>query len=71
MKVPNMEHLSYLALSSVSAGIILTDSKGQLYMNKFAERLTGWNNEQAAGKTLDEVFVVYMEGNRKNIPFSG
>lgn len=70
MKVPNMEYLSYLALSSVSAGIILTDSKGQvIYMNKFAERLTGWNNEQAAGKTLDEVFVVYMEGNRKKYTF--
>ena len=27
MKVPNMEYLSYLALSSVSAGIILTDNK--------------------------------------------
>ena len=34
-------------------------------MNKLAEQLTGWKNQQAAGRYLEEVFVVYLEECRK------
>lgn len=66
MGIPNKEYVGYLALHALSNGVIITDEKGKvIYLNKLAEQLTGWKNQQAAGRYLEEVFVVYLEECRK------
>ena len=62
MKILNVEQLSYLALCALSDGVIIANNKGQvLFLNKVAERLTGWENERAEGKVVEDVFVAYFE----------
>ncbi len=44
-------------LHSIGDGVITTDARGRVeYLNPAAETLTGWRNEDAAGRPLDEVF---------------
>src|SRR5262249_25151972 len=44
-------------LYSIGDGVIATDGQGRVTrMNPVAERLTGWNQDQARGKLLTEVF---------------
>ena len=49
-------------LLSVGDGVISTDSKGRVQiMNQVAERLTGWNNDEAMGLPFERVFHIYNE----------
>jgi diguanylate cyclase len=53
-------------LLSVGDGVIATDEQGIiLVMNRIAEELTGWSNEKARGRKLDEVYRVVYEENLK------
>ncbi len=48
-----------VTLRSIGDGVITTDTNGVVTtMNKVAETLTGWRQEEAAGKALDEVFIL-------------
>jgi diguanylate cyclase (GGDEF)-like protein/PAS domain S-box-containing protein len=57
------ERLQFEAtLLSVGDGVICTDKKGEITLiNKIAEQLTGWSKENALGKKIEEVFVIYNE----------
>lgn len=47
------------ALSSIGDAVIATDTDGRVkFMNGVAEELTGWAQEQASGKDLEEVFRI-------------
>ncbi|MBN2444608.1 MAG: EAL domain-containing protein [Spirochaetales bacterium] len=50
-----------ITLKSIGDGVITTDTRGIItYLNPVAEELTGWQNIDAIGKPLGEVFkVVY------------
>ncbi len=62
MKNLDLKQISHLALCALSDGVIITNNKGQvLFLNKVAESLTGWMNENAKGKNLEDVFTVYLE----------
>ncbi len=51
-----------VTLYSIGEGVIVADKQGCVEMlNQVAEKLTGWNNEQAQGQELDKVFEVYDE----------
>jgi diguanylate cyclase (GGDEF)-like protein/PAS domain S-box-containing protein len=53
-------------LLSVGDGIISTDVKGKvLILNPVAEQLTGWLQEAAVGKSIDEVFSIVHETTRQ------
>jgi diguanylate cyclase (GGDEF)-like protein/PAS domain S-box-containing protein len=53
-------------LFSVGDGVISTDEKGHVVlMNAVAAELTGWTQEEAAGRPLEEVFHVISEKTRK------
>lgn len=59
------------ALSSSKDGIILTDMEGTvLYINASGEKLTGWKEEAAVGRTFDEVFLLvdFFSGERLENP---
>ena len=46
------------AIGSIDEGVILTQDSGRVaLMNRVAEILTGWKQEEAIGKPLDEVFT--------------
>ncbi|MGH4137948.1 HD domain-containing phosphohydrolase [Clostridium sp.] len=49
-------------LISVGDGVISTDNKGKvLFLNRVAENLTGWRQEAASGKSIEEVFNIVNE----------
>lgn len=46
-----------VTLESIGDGVITTDTEARIQsMNPVAERLTGWNESEARGQTLDAVF---------------
>jgi PAS domain S-box-containing protein len=48
-----------VTLRSIGDGVIATDTDGKIVLlNRVAESLTGWRQEEAIGKHLDEVFQI-------------
>ena len=48
-----------VTLGSIGDAVITTDIEGRIsYMNKVAESLTGWPNEEALGQPLESVFRI-------------
>lgn len=53
-------------LISVGDGVISTDNKGNIvFLNKVAESLTGWTQEVAKGKPIEEVLIIVNEFTRE------
>ncbi len=60
-----------VTLRSIGDGVITTDISGRVNLiNRVAEELTGWQQEEAIGRRLDEVFVMIDEdsGRRAQSP---
>src|SRR6202051_3704256 len=48
-----------VTLDSIGDALLSTDLQGKVtYLNVVAEKITGWTREEAAGKEIDEVFVI-------------
>ncbi len=63
--VTEKERLS-VTLQSISDGMIALDINCKIVLiNKIAEGLTGWKQEEAIGKHLDEIFSIIDEKTRK------
>jgi len=57
LELSHERNLFMTTLISVGDGVISTDKKGMVvFINKAAEQLTGWTNEDACGKSFEEVF---------------
>jgi PAS domain S-box-containing protein len=55
-----------VTLRSIGDGVIATDRQGKiLLINKIAEELTGWTEEEAIGKPCSEVFHLINKQTRK------
>src|SRR5690606_20900654 len=55
-----------IALRSIGDAVITTDERGMIKsLNPVAEVLTGWSNQDALGKPLDEVFPIISEDTRQ------
>ncbi len=55
-----------ITLASIGDGVISTDAVGLVtFLNGVAERLTGWSNEKAIGKPLEDVFRIVNEHSRQ------
>ena len=55
-----------VTMRSMADGFITIDNSGSVLMlNPMAEALTGWTQDQAAGKPLATVFQIFSERNRK------
>lgn len=64
------ERLS-VTLSSIGDGVITTDTEGRIdSLNKVAETLCGWTQEEASGRSIEEVFLLVDEvsGKTKQSP---
>lgn len=59
------KELAEVTLTSIGDAVITTDVAGQVtFMNPVAERLTGWQQEEARGKPLTQVFRILDEVRR-------
>jgi PAS domain S-box-containing protein len=68
-EVLNREAELKATLYSIGDAVISTDALGQiLIMNPVAERLTGWREEEARGKHIQEVFNIVNEVSREPAP---
>ena len=57
-----------VTLASIGDAVITTDALGTVsYINREAERLTGWKNEEAVGKPLSSVFQIVHVVSRQPI----
>ena len=55
-----------VTLRSIGDGVITTDRTGRVVLiNQVAEELTGWNQNEAAGRALGEVFNIVDEQTRQ------
>ncbi len=55
-----------VTLRSIGDGVITVDTHGRVIMiNLEAERMTGWDNEQAVGMPLAEIFIIIDENSRE------
>jgi len=53
-------------LQSIGDAVIATDNGGSItFMNGVAERLTGWTDREARGRSLSEVFQIFSELTRE------
>ena len=65
MLVNEKERLA-VTLRSIGDGVITTDMDGNItFLNKVAEEMTEWNNDEAFGKPLTEVFNIICENTRE------
>ncbi|MFW8600886.1 PAS domain S-box protein [Desulfobacterota bacterium M19] len=54
-----------VTLRSIGDGVITTDPEGRIMvLNKIAEQMTGWTMDEAAGRSLEEVFRIIDEHER-------
>jgi len=58
----NEKNLIRTTLESIGDGVISTDNKGNIvFMNRIAQCLTGWTQEEANGNAIEEVFFIVDE----------
>jgi PAS domain S-box-containing protein len=56
-----------VTLRSIGDGVITTDTAGHIVLlNKVAEQLTGWSQQEALGKPLEEVFHLSTRGHEQH-----
>ncbi len=58
-----------ITLSSIVEGVLTTDNRGRItYMNDMAEELSGWNQRNAMGRSIEEVVRFLDSGvNEENV----
>ena len=58
-RIQKMEHWLATVLRSVGDAVIVSDKDRQItFMNEIAEKLTGWNKEDALGRKLTEILHI-------------
>ncbi|MBA4020419.1 MAG: hypothetical protein C0483_24930 [Pirellula sp.] len=58
----------HVTLASIGDGVIATDVAGKVtFLNPIAQALTGWRQQDAAGKALEEVFHIVNETTRETV----
>ncbi|WZP00834.1 PAS domain S-box protein [Isosphaeraceae bacterium EP7] len=56
-------------VTSIGDAVIATDDAGRVtFMNGVAQAMTGWSASEAAGRRLEDVFVIVNEGTREPVP---
>lgn len=67
-RIKKEESLFRTTLYSIADAVITTDKLGTIqHLNQVAERLTGWSENEAYGKTLDDIFKIFNEITKEKI----
>jgi PAS domain S-box-containing protein len=65
MSIRRSEEWLATTLTSIGDGVIATDASGAVcFLNPVAARLTGWSEDEARGRPLDEIFRVVAASDR-------
>ncbi|MHB1485666.1 MAG: HD domain-containing phosphohydrolase [Saccharofermentanales bacterium] len=65
-EIANDKYLLETTLRSVGDGVISTDKAGRVvFMNRIAETLTGWAQDEARNKPIDEIFFAVNDMTRE------
>jgi PAS domain S-box-containing protein len=57
-----------ITLASIGDGVLATDTTGRVvFLNRVAEALMGWTQEEACGKPVEEVFCIVNELTRQPV----
>jgi len=71
-KLRESEQRFVATVKSIAEGVIVTDTTSRVvFMNRVAEQLTGWPQQEAAGLDLAEVFQIVDEATRAPIEHIG
>ncbi|MBU0943112.1 MAG: PAS domain S-box protein [Proteobacteria bacterium] len=63
------KELLSVTLRSIGDGVITTDTDGKItFLNKVAEKLTGWSDEEARGQRAETVFHIINEKTGERCP---
>lgn len=65
------ENRNWLAttLESIGDAVIVASNIGEMrFINRAAEKITGWKSEEARGLLLDHIFDIYDEDSRERLP---
>ncbi len=55
----SFEDMALITLDAIGDAVMVVDPKGKvIYLNKVAETLTGWTEEEALGRAVDQVFLI-------------
>ena len=58
----------HVTLASIGDAVISTDAQGRVdFLNPVAEELVGWKSDEAAGRTLEDVFRIVNEDTRQPV----
>jgi PAS domain S-box-containing protein len=67
-KLKESERRFVTTLSGINEAVIVTDAREDMaFMNPAAETLTGWKQEQAVGKRLEEIFILTVTEPSKEV----
>ena len=67
-KVENERERLSITLAGIGDGVIATDNLGNItFLNRAAESITGWTNQQAVGQPLETVFRIINEKTRARV----
>jgi diguanylate cyclase (GGDEF)-like protein/PAS domain S-box-containing protein len=62
------KELAQVTLASIGDGVLATDADGRVkYMNPVAEKLTGWDQGEALGQPLSEIFRLIEEASGRTV----
>ena len=62
---------AHVTLNSIADSVVSTDFSGNItFLNNIAETMTGWNQSEALGRQLDEVFYLIDAETRRHVTCS-
>lgn len=56
----SFEDMAKITLDAIGDAVLVVDPKGRLiYLNRVAEKLTGWSREEALGRPVEQIFFIF------------
>lgn len=65
----SFEDMALITLDAIGDAVLVVDTAGKLiYLNKMAEKMTGWTRAEALGRFVEQVFFIFDGTTRERAP---